>query len=80
MGILDEIGFSNVSVCGRAGVEIKEGCGPLERVGKMTIGKVRKFLYGFAKFLGDVNAVKQGTVGKRVRNRVIGKFTGRLFK
>ncbi|WP_190325459.1 hypothetical protein [Bacillus swezeyi] len=46
----------------------------------MTVGKIRKFLYTFAKFLGDVNAVKRGTVGKRVRNRVIGKFTGRLFK
>lgn len=46
----------------------------------MTIGKVRKFLYALAKFLGDVNAVKRGTVGKRIRNRAIGKMTGKLFK
>lgn len=46
----------------------------------MTIGKIRTFLYKTAKILGDVNAVKRGRVKQRVKNRLIGKFTGRLFK
>lgn len=31
----------------------------------MSINKVRKALYGIAKILGDINAVKRGTVGKK---------------
>jgi hypothetical protein len=50
----------------------------------MSINKTRGFLYWLAKFLGDVNAVKKGKVGKRVARRVAGKVTGRglgkLFK
>jgi len=45
----------------------------------MTIGKLRTFLYWLAKILGDVNAVKRGTVMKRAKNRVLGKILGRLF-
>ena len=32
-----------------------------------------------AKFLGDVNSIKRGTVGKRVTGRVVGKVSGRVF-
>lgn len=50
----------------------------------MTIGKFRGFLYWLARFLGDVNAVKKGKVGKRIARRAAGKATGRalgkLFK
>ncbi|AIF45741.1 hypothetical protein [Virgibacillus sp. SK37] len=46
----------------------------------MTIGKIRTILYKLAKILGDINAVKRGRVKQRIKNRVIGKFTGRLFK
>ncbi|HVL37816.1 MAG TPA: hypothetical protein VM328_00365 [Fimbriimonadaceae bacterium] len=50
----------------------------------MSINKTRGFLYLLARFLGDVNAVKRGTVGKRVARRIVGKATGRglgrLFK
>lgn len=46
----------------------------------MTIGKLRTILYTVAKYLGDINAVKRGRVKERVQNRIIGKFTGRLFK
>lgn len=50
----------------------------------MSIQKTRGFLYTLAKILGDVNAVKKGTVGKRVARRVAGRTTGkalrRLFK
>jgi hypothetical protein len=34
-------------------------------------------LYKLAKFLGDVNAVKRGRVGKRVARRIAGRATGR---
>ena len=30
------------------------------------------------RILGDINAVKRGTVKKRIANRVIGKVSGRL--
>lgn len=50
----------------------------------MSIGKIRSALYFAAKILGDVNAVKRGTVGKRIMRRAAGKVTGRglgkLFK
>ncbi|MGN7938480.1 hypothetical protein [Metabacillus sp. 22489] len=45
----------------------------------MSINKFRKFLYGFAKLLGDVNAVQRGTIGKRVARRAAGKATGKLL-
>jgi hypothetical protein len=45
---------------------------------------MRSFLYALARFLGDVNAVKKGRVGRRIGRRVAGKYTGRglgkLFK
>ena len=37
----------------------------------------RGILYSLARFLGDVNAVKKGRVGKRVARRLVGKATGR---
>lgn len=37
----------------------------------------RGFLYALARFLGDVNAVKKGRVGRRVARRIAGKATGR---
>jgi hypothetical protein len=50
----------------------------------MSINKLRSLLYGSAKFLGDVNAVKKGKVGKRIARRaagkMTGKFLGKLFK
>ena len=44
----------------------------------MSIGKLRSLLYKTARILGDINAVKRGTVKKRIANRVIGKVSGRL--
>ncbi|MEX2486868.1 MAG: hypothetical protein WD377_04545 [Nitriliruptoraceae bacterium] len=43
----------------------------------MSIGKSRGLLYRIARLLGDVQAVKRGTVGKRIARRVTGKATGR---
>jgi len=37
---------------------------------------MRSFLYLLARFLGDVNAVRRGTVGKRIARRVAGRATG----
>ncbi|ASV16902.1 hypothetical protein CHCC5024_3921 [Bacillus licheniformis] len=48
--------------------------------GKMSINKIRSFLYKSAKILGDVNAVKKGTIGKRIARRAAGKATSKLFR
>jgi len=51
---------------------------------KDPISQTRSLLYGAAKLLGDVSAVKNGTVGKRVARRAAGKaaggLLGKLFK
>jgi hypothetical protein len=33
----------------------------------------RSFAYAVARFLGDVNAVRRGKIGKRLVNRLIGR-------
>jgi hypothetical protein len=45
----------------------------------MTIGKIRTILYRSARFLGDVNAVRTGHVGRRIVNRVLGRIAGRIL-
>ena len=42
--------------------------------------KTRGLLYFLARLLGDVQAVKKGTVGKRVIRRATGKATGKGFR
>ena len=44
---------------------------------KITIGKIRSFMYITAKILGDINAVKRNKIGTRVTNRVTGKVSSR---
>jgi hypothetical protein len=39
----------------------------------------RGFLYFFARFLGDIQAIQKGKVGQRIGRRVTGKVTGRLL-
>ncbi len=46
----------------------------------MSISKTRSVLYKTAKVLGDIDAVKKGKVGKRVKSRILGKLTGKLLK
>lgn len=46
-------------------------------VAALSISKTRGLLYLIARLLGDVNAVKKGTVGKRLVRRAAGKATGR---
>lgn len=38
---------------------------------------MRSLLYLLARIMGDVNAVKRGTVGRRAGRRLAGKVTGR---
>nr|WP_303714806.1 hypothetical protein [Methanoculleus marisnigri] len=38
---------------------------------------IRGHLYTTARIMGDVNAVRTGTVGRRIARRVAGKITGR---
>ena len=48
------------------------------------MASTRGLLYTLARLMGDVSAVKKGTVGRRVARRATGKLTGRalgrLFK
>ena len=44
-----------------------------------SIGKTRSFLYKSAKVLGDINAVKRGSISHRLVTRVSGKVTSRLI-
>jgi len=46
---------------------------------KMTFAKFRKGLYKTAKAMGDVQAVRKGKVGKRVKRRVLGKLAGKAL-
>jgi hypothetical protein len=41
---------------------------------------MRSLLYKLAKFLGDINAVKKGKVGRRVGRRAAGKLSGRILR
>ena len=45
----------------------------------ITIGKIRSILYKSGKVLGDINAVKRGTIGHRLANRISGKITSRFI-
>ncbi|WP_367387449.1 hypothetical protein ABZM97_09770 [Bacillus vallismortis] len=46
----------------------------------MNINRIRSALYKSARILGDVNAAKNGTLGKRVARRAAGKATNKIFK
>lgn len=40
----------------------------------------RSTLYMMAKLLGDINAVKKGKTGKRIKRRVAGRAAGKLLR
>jgi|TARA_Y100000294_G_scaffold64532_1_gene61126 hypothetical protein len=50
----------------------------------MSLSWIRNLLYLAARLLGDVSAVKRGTVGKRIgrrlAGRVMGRFLGKFFR
>ena len=41
---------------------------------------LRGWLYRLARFLGDVEAVRKGRVGRRIARRAAGKLTGRVLR
>jgi hypothetical protein len=45
---------------------------------------MRNLLYTLARILGDINAIQRGTIGKRIKRRVVGRIAGkgigRLFR
>ncbi len=41
---------------------------------------VRSLLYFIARLMGDVSAVRRGTVGKRLGRRVTGRAAGKLLR
>ena len=43
----------------------------------LTIGKTRSALYKSAKFLGDVNSVKRGSVGQRLLTGWLGTLAAK---
>lgn len=49
----------------------------------MVVADMRNLLYRLASLLGDLNAIKRGTVPQRVVRKVVwraaGKFLNRLF-
>ncbi|WEY91176.1 hypothetical protein P5624_12825 [Bacillus subtilis] len=46
----------------------------------MSLNKARGFLYTLARILGDVQAAKKGTLGKRIARRAAGKATNKLMR
>jgi hypothetical protein len=45
----------------------------------MSISKFRNWLYCVTRFLGDIEAMQRGHVGKRIGRRSAGRFTGSLL-
>ncbi len=46
----------------------------------MRLSKIRSLLYRTARLLGDVNAVRRGSVGKRIVGRAAGRGTNRVLR
>jgi len=47
---------------------------------RSIIARVRSAEYANARMLGDVRAIQTGRVGRRVRNRVVGRAFTRLMR
>lgn len=46
----------------------------------MTLGKFRSLLYKAARVTGDVQAVRKGRIGKRIRNRAIARVGFKMMR
>lgn len=46
----------------------------------MKINTVRRWLYLAGRVLGDVNAVRRGTIGKRLARRLLGRLAGKTLR
>lgn len=51
----------------------------MARKAGLTIGKTRSALYKTSRILGDINAVKRGTIGQRLTSRGLGMIFGRII-
>lgn len=49
-------------------------------VPRMNLNQIRRALYVLARLLGDINAVKRGTIGKRIVRRAAGRATGKALR
>ena len=50
---------------------------PFSRSMVKDVSSLRSLLYTLARLLGDYQAVKKGTVGRRIGRRAAGKVAGR---
>lgn len=41
---------------------------------------MRSFLYWLGRLMGDVNAVRKGTIGRRIGRRATGRLLGKLMR
>lgn len=48
--------------------------------GTMSISKTRGLLYQLARLLGDFQAARRGTIGRRIARRLAGRSTGRALR
>lgn len=46
----------------------------------MSINKIRNILYKIARVLGDIEAIRKGKLGQRIRRRIAGKIAGRALR
>jgi hypothetical protein len=47
---------------------------------RSSIAAFRSFLYGLARFLGDLRAVQTHHVTRRIKRRIAGRITGRWLR
>ena len=45
----------------------------------MTFNQVRSLFYLIARVMGDINAVRRGTIGQRLVRKAAGRVTGGLL-
>tara|TARA_Y100000741_G_C18039276_1_gene471652 strand:- start:18 stop:179 length:162 start_codon:yes stop_codon:yes gene_type:complete len=46
---------------------------------KYRISNIRSILYKSGKILGDIQAIRNKRIGKRIGYRIVGKFSSKLF-
>ncbi len=46
----------------------------------MRLSRIRSYFYKAARLLGDVSAIQHHRVGRRIRNRIVGRAFGRLLR
>ena len=51
----------------------------MKKANKISVGKTRSALYKSAKILGDINAIRRGSIGRRLTHRLTGKISARIL-